>query len=282
MVQKSFINNQPTLYLVPTPIGNLDDMTFRAVKILEESKIIFAEDTRTSRTLLNHFEIKTPLKSYHDHNRIQSIPHVIGVIKEHHVVSLISDAGMPAISDPGYELVAACVSEEINVVTLPGANAALTALVSSGIAPQPFTFYGFLNHKESKRRKELSELNDKKETLIFYESPHRIESTLSIMLDELGDRTVCIGRELTKKFEEYTRGKLSEITLEQVKGEFVIVVEGNNEEVSFDDLSLLDHIKLHMDEGMSEKDSVKTVAKERGLKKNDVYQVLVEYKKGEK
>jgi 16S rRNA (cytidine1402-2'-O)-methyltransferase len=282
MVQKSFINNQPTLYLVPTPIGNLDDMTFRAVKILEESKIIFAEDTRTSRTLLNHFEIKTPLKSYHDHNRIQSIPYVIEMIKEHHVVSLISDAGMPAISDPGYELVAACVSEEINVVTLPGANAALTALVSSGIAPQPFTFYGFLNHKESKRRKELSELNDKKETLIFYESPHRIESTLSIMLDELGDRTVCIGRELTKKFEEYTRGKLSEITLEQVKGEFVIVVEGNNEEVSFDDLSLLDHIKLHMDEGMSEKDSVKTVAKERGLKKNDVYQVLVEYKKGEK
>ncbi len=281
MIQKSYLNDQPTLYLVPTPIGNLDDMTFRAVQILHEVDLILAEDTRTSKVLLNHFEIDTPLKSYHDHNKIQSIPVVLDAINKLGQVAIISDAGMPAISDPGYELVDACCREGINVVTLPGANTALTALVSSGIAPQPFTFYGFLNHKESKRKKELEALKDKQETLIFYESPHRIESTLVIMEEVFGDRLVTVGRELTKKFEEYTRATLSCIKLETIKGEFVIVVEGNKEKEDFSEMTILEHIQMYLEQGDSEKNAIKQTAKDRGLRKNDVYQVFVEHKKEE-
>ena len=273
MRQKSFQNNQKTLYLVATPIGNLEDITFRAIRILKEVDYIYCEDKRVSSKLLNHFEISKPLKSYHDFNKIMKSEELVNLLKEGHNIALISDAGYPLISDPGYYVIREAIKEGFNVVSIPGANAALSALVVSGIAPHPFTFYGFLDNKETKRQKELEALKTHTETLVFYESPHRIFKTIKSMYEVLGEREVVIARELTKKFEEIIRGTtLTLQDLDPLKCEIVVIVEGYKETFIESDLTILEEIDLYMSEGMRSSDAIKKTAKNRSLKKNDVYQ----------
>ena len=274
--QKSFENTNSTLYLVATPIGNLSEMTYRSVDILKQVDFIAAEDTRNSIKLLNHFEIETKLISHHEHNLISSIPKIIALLKEGHDIALVSDAGYPAISDPGYELVQAAIKEEINVVPVSGPNACLNALVVSGIAPQPFTFYGFLSHQDKNKKKELEALKNHTYTLVFYEAPHRIKKTLKLMLDIFGNRHIALCREITKKHEEINRGTIEEIleVVDDMKGEMVIVCEGATEvteEVVFDQ-TIVEHVQEYIDQGMSTKDAIKEVAKVRNTSKNIVYQ----------
>lgn len=274
--QKSFENGKPTLYLVATPIGNLDEMTYRSVNILKSVHYIAAEDTRNTVKLLNHFQISTKLISHHEHNIKQSIPKLIQLLEEGNDIALVSDAGYPAISDPGYELVKETIEHEINVVPISGCNACLDALVVSGIAPQPFMFYGFLDHLDKKKKKELTELKKYKETIVFYESPHRIKKTLTLMLDILGDRNIALCREITKKHEEIIRGHISEVIsiVDELKGEMVIVVEGSQEEeveIVFN-TTIKEDVDMYIEKGMSTKDAIKEVAKQRNLNKNSVYQ----------
>jgi 16S rRNA (cytidine1402-2'-O)-methyltransferase len=271
--QSSFNNNIKTLYLIATPIGNLEDMSFRAIKTLENVDVVYCEDKRVSSKLLNHFDISKPLKSYHDFNKIAQSEEIIQDLKEGLNIALISDAGYPLISDPGYYVIREVIKEGFNVVNIPGPSALLSALVVSGIAPHPFLFYGFLDNKEGKRTKELESLKEQTQTLIFYESPHRIHKTIKNMYEVFGERDVVVARELTKKFEEIIRG--TTITLQElsdIKGEIVIIVEGKKESYIESDLSLLEEIDLYMSEGMSSKDAIKQVAKNRNLPKNDVYQ----------
>lgn len=274
--QKSFENNKPTLFLVATPIGNLSEMTYRAVETLKEVDYIAAEDTRNTIKLLNHFDISTKLISHHEHNIVSSIPKIISLLNENHNIALVSDAGYPAISDPGYELVKEVIEKGFNVVPISGANACLNALVVSGICPQPFLFYGFLDHLDKKKKKELEELKSYKETIVFYESPHRIKKTLQCMLNILGDRHIALAREITKKHEEINRGTIQEIleVVDDMKGEMVIVVEGNHhqEETVVFEQSLQEHVDEYIEKGMSTKDAIKEVAKQRGVSKNTVYQ----------
>ncbi|WP_041140282.1 16S rRNA (cytidine(1402)-2'-O)-methyltransferase [Beduini massiliensis] len=271
--QKSFENEKSTLYLVATPIGNLDEMTYRAVHILNEVDYIAAEDTRNTIKLLNHFNIKKKLISHHEHN-IEASSYKILELLEDANIALVSDAGYPAISDPGYELVMKVIEKGYNVVSISGANACLNALVVSGICPQPFLFYGFLNHSDKTKKKELSALKDYRETIVFYESPHRINKTLSLMLEYFGDRPIALCRELTKRHEEIIRGKITEIleVCDSLKGEMVIVVEGSKEiiEQTFD-LDINEQIEVYMNEGLTSKEAIKKVAKERNLSKNEVY-----------
>ena len=273
--QKSFENNQPTLYLVATPIGNLQEMTFRAIDILKNVDYIAAEDTRNTIKLLNHFEINTKLISHHEHNITSSIPKIISLLLDNHNIALVSDAGYPAISDPGYELVKACIDNQINVVPISGATACLDALIVSGISPQPFMFYGFLDHLDKKKKKELTSLKDYKETIVFYESPHRIKKTLKLMLDILGDRNIALCREITKKHEEIIRGTISEIfnIVDELKGEMVLIVEGSHEVVIEEtfDISIYDHVQSYINQGYTPKDAIKEVAKIRNISKNIVY-----------
>lgn len=271
--QKSFENEKSTLYLVATPIGNLDEMTYRAVNILNEVDYIAAEDTRNTIKLLNHFNIKKKLISHHEHNIEASSYKILELLKDANI-ALVSDAGYPAISDPGYELVMKVIENGYNVVSVSGANACLNALVVSGICPQPFLFYGFLNHSDKTKKKELTLLKDYRETLVFYESPHRINKTLTLMLEYLGDRPIALCRELTKRHEEIIRGKISEVleVCDSLKGEMVIVVEGTKEviEQTFD-LDINEQIAVYMNEGLTSKEAIKKVAKERNLSKNEVY-----------
>ena len=274
--QKSFENNKSTLFLVATPIGNLSEMTFRAVETLKEVDYIAAEDTRNTIKLLNHFDISTKLISHHEHNIISSIPKIISLLNENHNIALVSDAGYPAISDPGYELVKEVIEQGYNVVPISGANACLNALVVSGICPQPFLFYGFLDHLDKKKKKELEELKSYKETIVLYESPHRIKKTLQLILKILGDRHIALAREITKKHEEINRGTIQEIleVVDDMKGEMVIVVEGNHhqEETTIFEQSIQEHVDEYIEKGMSTKDAIKEVAKQRGVSKNTIYQ----------
>jgi len=274
--QKSFENGKPTLYLIATPIGNLNEMTYRAVETLNEVDFIAAEDTRNTIKLLNHFDINTKLISHHEHNIVSSIPKIISLLQDGHNIALVSDAGYPAISDPGYELVKEVISNEFNVVPVSGANACLNALVVSGICPQPFLFYGFLDHQDKKKKKELNALKNYKETIVFYEAPHRIKKTLSLMLDIMGDRNIALCREITKKHEEINRGTISEIlsVVDDMKGEMVIVVEGGEEkeEIIEFEQSIKEHVQEFIDKGMTAKDAIKEVSKIRKLSKNIVYQ----------
>lgn len=282
--QKSFENNhEGSLYLIPTPIGNLEDMTFRAIKILKEADIIAAEDTRQTKKLLNHFDISTPLVSYHEHNKETSGNKIINMLKEGKVVALVSDAGMPTISDPGYELVVFALSEKIAVIPLPGANAALTALIASGLSTQPFYFYGFLDRQKKTKRKQLESIKSMRDTIIFYEAPHRLKETLKLMVEVFGNRKIALSRELTKKFEEFIRGNLVEILQwseeNEIRGEFCIIVEGalvQEEEPTsnwWDDLSIVEHVDYYINEkSMSSKEAIKSVTKDRGVHKREIYQ----------
>lgn len=270
--QKSFANDMPSLYLVATPIGNLDDMTFRAVKTLEMVDIVFCEDTRVSVKLLNHFNIKKPLKTYHDFNKEMKSDSILSYLREGKNIALISDAGYPLISDPGYYVIREVIKEAFNVISIPGANALLSALVTSGLSPHPFMFYGFLDQKETRRRKELEALKNHKETMIFYESPHRILKTVKTMYEVLGERKLVIARELTKKFEEIIRGTTKTLQdVDHIKGEMVLVVEGKSKESEVFEGTILEEVLHYEAQGLSSKDAIKQVAKNRNIPKNDVY-----------
>lgn len=270
--QKSY-DNTPSLYLITTPIGNMDDITYRAIKTMEEVDILLAEDTRVTKLLLNHFGIKNKLIANHKFNEESNVEQIISYLKKGMNVGLVSDRGTPIISDPGYEAAKKIIEEGFNVISIPGVTALIPALTSSGLIPQPFLFYGFLNSKDSKQKKELETLKNEKSTIIFYEAPHRITNTLNNILGVFGNRDCSISREITKKFEEIYRGKISEVLplLENAKGEMVIVIAGNNNVNTFSNLTIVEHVNLYIKEGKSVMDSIKLVAKERKLTKNEVY-----------
>jgi len=282
--QKSFENEatKGILYLIPTPIGNLEDMSFRAIRLLKEADLIAAEDTRNTKKLCNYFEIGTPVVSYHEHNKETSGDKLIQKVKEGLKIALVSDAGMPAISDPGYELVLAATREKVTVVPLPGANAALTSLIASGLPCQPFYFFGFLNRNKKEKRMELEEIKWQSATLIFYESPHRLKETLAIMLDVLGNRKIAICRELTKKYEEFIRGTIEEVIAwtnqDEIRGEFCLIVEGTDQEQEetpswWHTLTLEEHVNHYISEkNIPSKEAIKLTAKDRDMNKRDVYQ----------
>ena len=272
MSQKSY-DNSPTLYLIPTPIGNLDDISIRCLNTLKEVDVIFSEDTRVTSLLLSHFEISKKLVSSHSYNEDVTSNKLIDYLKEGKNVGLVSDRGTPVISDPGYKLAKAAIDNNFNVVALPGTTAFVPALIASGLNPQPFLFFGFLSNKSSKRKKELEDLKNYPYTLIFYEAPHRLLETLDDMYDVLGNRKICISREISKKFEEIYRDTLENIReqVKDAKGEFVIVIDGNYEEKNYDNLSIIEHVNLYIKEGYDVKEASKLVAKERKMPKSDVY-----------
>lgn len=264
-----------TLFLVPTPIGNLDDMTVRAVKTLQTVDLIAAEDTRNTQKLLNHFEIETKQISFHEHNTQQRIPELIAKLQSGLSIAQVSDAGMPSISDPGKELVAAAIEANLPVVPLPGANAATTALIASGLAPQPFMFYGFLPRKASLQKAELTKLAQQEQTVIFYESPYRVAKTLTAIQAIFGDRQAVLARELTKLHEEFIRGSLSELidwAVESARGEFVIMVQGADPVAPVaSDVPLVDQVQALIDNGDKPNAAIKAVAKTNGLNRQAVY-----------
>ncbi len=275
MIQHSFQNNKPTLYIVSTPIGNLKDMTHRAVEILKEVDYILCEDTRTSKTLLNYHQIDRPLISFHDFNKEEKLEDMINLLKNNHMLALISDAGTPGINDPGYELIKEVIKQGFHVVAIPGASAILAALVSSGLMIQPFTFLGFLPKKQNDKKALLETYVQRKETLVIYESPLRVKKTLEILYQILGNRKLVLARELTKLFETITRTDLEQSHNLDIdtRGEYVILVEGDHEPIIYD-LSLEEHVKQIINEGQDEKTAMKTVAKLRGITKSEVYKAF--------
>ncbi|MGX7202708.1 16S rRNA (cytidine(1402)-2'-O)-methyltransferase [Enterococcus plantarum] len=282
--QKSFDSSSiGQLYLVPTPIGNLEDMSFRCINILKEATIIASEDTRNTQKLLNHFEITTSQISFHEHNYKERIPQFIERLEAGEQIAQVSDAGMPSISDPGHELVEACIKKGINVIALPGPTAGITALIASGLPPQPFTFYGFLPRKKKEQKEILEQLKTALPTQIFYESPHRIATTIKHFSEVFGEeRNAVICRELTKLHEEYLRGTLAELrdylAENTLKGECCLLVEGADgpEVVENPDLelSIKEHIEVFITKGSSSKEAIKEVAKLRGLKKQEAYKAF--------
>lgn len=276
-IQKSFQQEKATLYLVTTPIGNLSDMTPRAVETLKKVALIASEDTRVTKKLCNHFLIDTPLTSYHEHNKFQKTSAIIDKLNAGYDVALVSDAGMPLISDPGDKLVEEVLKSGNAVVPIPGANAALTALIASGLAPLPFLFFGFLERQKSKKKNELQTIKNLDATLIFYESPYRLKETLTIMLEIFGDRQVVIAREITKIYEEFIRGKTSEIIdyLTEVKGEVVLLVEGQKEADVADewwlDLTLDEHVMHYKAKGLKTNEAIKHVAGDLKKSRQEIY-----------
>lgn len=270
------------LYLVGTPIGNLEDMTYRAVRTLQVVDVIAAEDTRNTIKLCNHFEIATPLMSYHEHNQVVGGEKILALLHEGKSVALVSDAGMPCISDPGVDIAQKAIEEGIDVIPIPGANAAITALVASGLPSQPFMFYGFLPRNKKERTAALERLSQKEETTILYEAPHRLKETLKAMQTHFeGTRRITLARELTKKFEEFLRGTLEEAIEwtqdHQIRGEFCIVIEGGviteEENHWWDTLTIQEHVDAVMKkQGVRSKEAIKEVAIARQLSKREVYQ----------
>lgn len=281
--QKSAEPGGGKLFLVGTPIGNLEDMTYRAIRILKEVDMIAAEDTRNTIKLCNHFDVQTPLTSYHEHNVMVGGEKILALLSKGKDVALVSDAGMPCISDPGIDIVSKALVEGYDVVPVPGANAAISALVASGLPPQPFLFYGFLSRDKKERQNQLDVLKKRDETIILYEAPHRLKKTITVLYEEFGGkRRIVLAREITKRFEEFLRGTLEEaiswVESNNIRGEFCIVLEGGEgiDEVKQDawwqNLSLSDHIEeLVMVKKMRLKDAIREVAKERELSRRDVY-----------
>ena len=283
-VQKSFKgqSNYGTLYLVPTPIGNLQDMTFRSVQILKEVDLICAEDTRNTGLLLKHFEVETKQYSFHEHNAYEKIPDLLERLKSGLSLAQVSDAGMPSISDPGHDLVKAAIAEDIPVVALPGASAGITALIASGLAPQPHIFYGFLPRKKGQQIDFFKEKLSYPETQIFYESPYRVADTLENMHEVYGNRQVTLVRELTKLYEEYQRGSISEvldyITSNPLKGECLLIVAGasenDREENITSDVTPVEAVEALIASGMKPNQAIKTVAKERKMNRQELYNLF--------
>ncbi len=275
--------NTGTLYIVATPIGNLEDITLRAIRVLKEVDIIAAEDTRHTRNLLNRYEIDTPLTSYHDHNKEEKGPVILAQLLEGKNVALVSDAGTPGISDPGYFLINIAADQKIPIVPIPGATAAVAALSVSGLPTDRFVFEGFLPAKHNARNKRLKELASEERTLIFYEAPHKIVKTAADMLEILGDRRAVLTRELTKIHEETIRGMLSEIhrRLQEgtIKGEFTIIVHGAAGSPGHEAISPEEYLKnLMLHRGLSKKDAVSAAAEELGLPKREVYAASLKMK----
>ncbi|KHE67163.1 16S rRNA (cytidine(1402)-2'-O)-methyltransferase [Halobacillus sp. BBL2006] len=282
-IQNSYKDEERgALFIVPTPIGNLNDMTFRAVETLKNVDAIAAEDTRNTKKLLNHFEIHTPLVSYHEHNKHTRGPKLIEQIASGDRIAAVSDAGMPGISDPGSDLVREAISEDIPVIVLPGANAALPALAGSGLPTEQFYFCGFLPRKKKEREAELENLKNVPATVIFYESPHRLKEMLNHVREVFGNRQAALARELTKRYEEFVRGSIDELIdwaeKGEVRGEFCVIVEGTEETEGHDDfwwthLSIIDHVNHYIEEkGMKSKEAIKQTSVDRKLSKRDVYQ----------
>lgn len=275
-----------TLYLVATPIGNMEDMTYRAVRILSEVDLIACEDTRTSRKLLDHFDIHTPTTSYHEFNKIEKAPVLLHALDEGKDVALISDAGSPGISDPGEELVAMCYEEGYNVSAVPGATASVVALTSSGQKTRRFAFEAFLPKDKKERRRVLEEMERETRTLIVYEAPHRLKETLKELHQALGNRSITICRELTKKFEEHRKTTIEEAMAyyneNDPRGEYVLIIAGKTKEevaaeetARWEELSIEEHMQHYLDEGLDKKEAMKAVAKDRGVSKRDIYNSLL-------
>ena len=284
MTQKSAESTSGVLYLVGTPIGNLEDMSYRAIRTLQEADLIAAEDTRNTVKLSNHFDIDTPFMSYHEHNLEAGGRKILDLLADGKTVALVSDAGMPCISDPGADIAEKAIAEGYAVVPIPGPNAAISALVASGIPAQPFLFFGFLDRQKKKRRLQLEALQTRQETLIFYEAPHRLKETLRALNDQFGpDRRLTLARELTKRYEEFVRGTVEEALnwaeSTEVRGEFCIVVEGSDGTEEADEfewwsaLTLTEHVEQLMEQkGISSKEAIREVATERKVSKREVYQ----------
>lgn len=267
------------LYMVGVPIGNFDDMTYRAAETLKMVDIIYCEDTRVTKKLLIHFNIDKPLRSYHTFNENDLTKNLINEIKNGKNIAIVSDAGMPIISDPGFLAVKDSVENDVDVVVVPGPTAFVTALVGSGISSNRIMFVGFLNSGDNKRKKELEKLKDFEDTLILYESPHRIKETIEMLCDLMPERKICLARELTKKYEEYLHGTPLEIieVVDEIKGEIVIIIEGATiKEIKKDliSLSIEEHFMHYQKQGFDEKESMKMVAKDRGISKSLIYQQL--------
>lgn len=292
--QKSFDNLETgKLYLVPTPIGNLEDITFRAIRILKEVSLILAEDTRHTKKLLNHFEIDTPQLSFHEHNSHQRIAGLIIDLLAGQSMAQVSDAGTPSISDPGFDLVKACIEAGIPVVPLPGANAAISALIASGLVPQPFYFFGFLPRRKKERMEALEALKSRSETVILYESPYRLKECFGQIAQVYGkNQTVVLSRELTKKHEEFIRGSAEELMdlleEETLKGECCILIGSKSkpeqpitsltltvDQTETAEMTLIDFVAyLQTNQGLSQKDAIKKVAKVRQMRKQDLYRLI--------
>ena len=277
---------QGRLYLCATPIGNLEDMTFRAVRILREADLIAAEDTRNSIKLLNHFEIKTPMTSYHEYNKIEKAHYLIARMQEGKNVALITDAGTPGISDPGEDLVRLAYEAGIEVTSLPGACACITALTLSGLPTRRFCFEAFLPTDKKERQEILEELKTETRTIILYEAPHRLIKTLKELLITLGDRRITLCRELTKRhetaFATTLQGALEFYDTQEPKGECVIVMEGRSrkqmqeeKQQAWAQMELSQHMDLYLNQGMDQKEAMKAVAKDRGIGKRDIYRMLL-------
>ena len=273
-----------TLYLCATPIGNLEDMTFRAVRILQEVDVVAAEDTRHTRKLLTHFDIHTPLVSYHEHNKLGRGPELIERLLAGESIACVSDAGMPGISDPGSHLAMLAIEAGITVTPVPGANAGLSALIASGLDTTEFHFIGFLSKQKKNRLETLARIKPIQGTLIFYESPHRLKDTLGELLTALGNRNIVAARELTKKFEEFRRGTIEELIAyykeEAPRGEFTLIVDGASEEEAqiveeTINMTVEQELIMLMENGTEKKEAIRQVAKRRNMPKRDVYQIAL-------
>lgn len=274
------------LYLCATPIGNLEDITFRVVRTLKEVDLIAAEDTRNSIKLLNHFEIKTPMTSYHEYNKIEKAKYLIGRLQSGEDIALITDAGTPGISDPGEELVRMCYEEGLTVTSLPGAAACITALTLSGLSTRRFAFEAFLPSDKKERKETMAELVNESRTMIIYEAPHRLLKTLKELWEVLGNRKITVCRELTKRYETAFATTLAEACAyyeeQGPKGECVLVIEGKSRtqmreeaKAKWEELSISEHMDYYLNKGMEKKEAMKQVAKDRGVGKRDIYQQLL-------
>lgn len=269
------------LYLVATPIGNLEDMTLRAVRILKEVDLIAAEDTRNTLKLLNHFEIKKPLISYHRHNEEIKVDNLIEKLKNGENIAVVSDAGTPGISDPGEVIVKEAIKNNIEVIPIPGACAAINALIASGLDTKEFVFIGFLPLNKKLRKEKLKEIENETKTCIIYEAPHKLKNTLEDLKDILQNRKVVLAREITKIHEEFIRESINEIIskAEGLKGEMIILIEGSElkeQEVELNELSLREHFEFYKKQGLDKKEIIKKIAKDRGVSKNEIYMEFVD------
>jgi len=268
----NYQNEKATLYLVPTPIGNLEDMTFRAVSILQKVDLIYAEDTRVSKKILSYYNINKNLISLHEHNESKRFEEILENLNQGMNIAIISDAGMPLLSDPGFLIVQEVKKAGFNVVALPGANALLPGLLMSGIKTIPFVFVGFLDAKQKKRREELLKYQYYPQTLIFYEAIHRIKQTLEDLFNVFGDRNFVIAREISKAYEEIISGKLSEYNeLEELKGELVLIVEGFSESID-SSLTIVEQVDFFIESGLKKTEAMKKVSEVTNIPKNRIYE----------
>ena len=281
------------LYICGTPIGNLEDITLRALKILKKVKLIAAEDTRHTKKLLNHYQINTKITSYYEYNKFRKAPHLVEILKNGQDIALVSDAGMPGISDPGYVLINLALKNNIKIIPIPGISALITALVVSGLPTDKFVFEGFLPRKIKERKRYFKSIENEERTVIFYETPHRLKRALKDMLDVWGERKIVIARELTKMYEEIIRGKLSqvltEISTKEIKGEITLVVQGGIKKKGIDTIDFLkdecimeEYLKKLKNQGYSNKDIIKIAQEKLNIPKNLIYKKLLEMKNSEK